>query len=75
MTQTELKAEHMFAEMNVAISGDLQEVKWIPTYRKWYYTTLSCRDKCEGMNMSPNADLHVSYHCTAVSNLHRIQQS
>eukprot|EP00973_Karenia_brevis_P044824 6208276-Karenia_brevis.AAC.1 len=24
--------------------------------------------------MSPNVDLHVSYHCTAVSNLHRIQQ-
>eukprot|EP00973_Karenia_brevis_P053837 7478518-Karenia_brevis.AAC.1 len=60
--------------MNVTIAGDLQEVKWIPTFGKLYYATRSCRDKCEGMTIGSDADLHVSYHCTAASNLQRIQQ-
>eukprot|EP00973_Karenia_brevis_P008470 1145103-Karenia_brevis.AAC.1 len=74
MQPTDSKVEHMFAEMNVTISRDLHEVKWIPTHGKWDYVTLSCRDTCEGMTLSQHADLHVSYPCTAVSNLQKIQQ-
>eukprot|EP00973_Karenia_brevis_P043024 5957094-Karenia_brevis.AAC.1 len=69
------KVEHVLSEISVTVLGDITEVQWLPTPGKWYYATISCRDKCEGTNMSQTADLHVAYHCTAVSNLHRIQQN